>query len=81
MLQTLEAVVIAVFAILPGALYTWTFEQQAGRWGATASDRVQRFLGASSVFLAAELPILYEFYRDFMASGVLRRGEALPSLV
>jgi len=76
--QTLNAVFVAAFAIVPGALYTWAFEQQAGRWGATASDRLQRFLGVSSIFLVAELPLLYELYRQFGASGVLMRGEALP---
>jgi hypothetical protein len=75
---TVQAVLVAVLAILPGALYTWTFEQQAGRWGATATDRGQRFLGASAIFFVLELPLLYQLYREFVASGLVQRGAALP---
>lgn len=74
--STLQAVLVALMAVLPGALYTWSFEQQAGRWGARAGDRVQRFLGASAFFLALELPVLYEvMYRRLVVPGTLERGE------
>lgn len=79
MASTLQAVLVALLAILPGALYTWTFEQQAGRWGATAGDRIQRFLGASAVFLVVELPVLYSFvYRRYVVSGDIEAGRSLP---
>jgi len=69
---------IAAFAVLPGALYTWTFEQQAGRWGATATDRIQRFLGASAIFLVVELPLLYELYRVLVVPRLIQQGKPLP---
>jgi hypothetical protein len=76
--STFQAVLALALAILPGALYTWAFEQRAGRWGATATDRIQRFLGASAILLVLALPLLYEFYRKFVVSGRVRRGEPLP---
>lgn len=77
--STLQAVIVTALAVLPGALYTWSFEQQAGRWGAVAGDRVQRFLGASAFFLVAELPVLYGWvYRTFVVTGDIRAGRPLP---
>jgi hypothetical protein len=77
--STFQSLVVVLLAVLPGALYTWSFEQQAGRWGATAGDRVQRFLGASAFFLVLELPMFYNFiYRPFVATGDLDAGRALP---
>jgi hypothetical protein len=78
--QTLAAVAITLLAVLPGALYTWAFEQQARRWGANATDRVQRFVGASSVFLVVELPAVYQCYRAFVVSGDIEAGRPLPPL-
>lgn len=76
---TLQAVFVALLALLPGALYTWSFEQQAGRWGASAGDRLQRFLGASAFFLAAELPVLYNLvYRRHVVTGDVEAGLELP---
>ena len=69
---------IALLAFLPGALYTWAFEQQTGHWGASASDRLQRFGGASAIFLALELPLVYQCYRLFIATKKLANGEPLP---
>lgn len=48
--STAEAVVIFALAILPGALYIWAFEREAGRWGIGLSDRIFRFVAASAVF-------------------------------
>lgn len=78
---TVTALVLALLALLPGALYTWAFEQQAGRWGANATDRVQRFAGASAIFLVVELPLVYQCYRLFVASDDIARGNALPAWV
>jgi len=76
--STLQAILVTILAVLPGALYTWGFEQQAGRWGATAVDRVQRFVGVSAFFLILELPLIYQFYRSFVASGDVESGRPLP---
>lgn len=79
--STLQAILVTLLAVLPGALYTWSFEQQAGRWGATGSDRVQRFLGVSVFFLILELPLIYEFYRRFVVSGDVDQGRPIPAWV
>jgi hypothetical protein len=78
---TVTALVIALLAFLPGGLYTWSFEQQAGRWGANATDRLQRFGGASAIFLALELPLVYQCYRLFVATDDLSKGHPLPAWV
>lgn len=79
--STLQAILVTLLAVIPGALYTWAFEQQAGRWGATAIDRVQRFLGVSSFFLIFELPLLYQFYRILIVTGDIDKGKPLPPWV
>lgn len=79
--STLQAILVTLLAVLPGAIYTWGFEQQAGRWGATAVDRVQRFVGVSAFFLVLELPLIYQFYRLFVASGDVNQGRPLPAWV
>ncbi|HVF73594.1 MAG TPA: DUF6338 family protein [Acidimicrobiales bacterium] len=45
-----EAVAVALVAIVPGATYTWSFERQAGAFGLAAVDRMLRFLTASLAF-------------------------------
>lgn len=46
-----SALAVLVVALLPGALYLWSFERQAGRYGIGLSDRLLRFIGGSAVFL------------------------------
>ena len=45
--NTFQALAVLLVALLPGALYVWSFERQAGRWGIGLSDRVLRFVGGS----------------------------------
>jgi len=78
-LSTFQALLVAVFAILPGALYTWAFEREAGAWGVGLGDRLLRFFGASAVFSILTLPLLYEGYRRYVVTGALREGVALPA--
>ena len=59
MLSTFEAVAVAVLVVLPGALYTWGFEQSAGPWGTDVSDRMLRFVGGSAVFHALAAPLTW----------------------
>lgn len=75
--STFQALVIAVFAILPGAFYTWAFEREAGAWGIGFSDRLVRFLGASAGFGVLALPLLYQAYRELVVSGSIEQGRAL----
>lgn len=46
--QSFQAVAVTLIALLPGALYVWAFERQAGRYGIGLSDRVLRFVGGSA---------------------------------
>ncbi len=79
MASTLQTLVFTALAILPGALYTWTFEQRVGLWGATAVDRAQRLFGASAFFLVFELPLLYYLiYRKVIVTGDIRTGRDVP---
>ena len=57
--NTFQAVVVLVVGLLPGALYVWAFERQAGRWGVGLSDRLLRFVGGSALFHAAVAPVTY----------------------
>lgn len=77
--STLQAILVTILAVLPGALCTWGFEQEAGRWGATAIDRVQRFVGVSAFFLVPGLPLIYQFYRSFVVTGDVVKGSPLPA--
>jgi hypothetical protein len=76
--ETLQAIGVLTLALLPGALYTWSFEQQAGPWGAGLSDRVLRFIGASAVFQAVLAPATYELWGHYVKSGTIAAGKALP---
>jgi hypothetical protein len=50
---------VLIVALLPGALYVWSFERQVGRWGVGLSDRLLRFVGGSAIFHAAFAPASY----------------------
>jgi hypothetical protein len=63
-------------ALLPGALYVWSFEQLVGAWGVRFSDRILRFLGVTAVFHALAAPITYWLWVEFVVSGRLRSGDA-----
>lgn len=54
-----EAVAALLVALIPGALYIWSFERMAGRWGIGLSDRIFRFVGASAIFHAVLAPVTY----------------------
>jgi hypothetical protein len=72
--DTAQAVTILVIAVLPGALYTWAFEREVGRWGIGLSDRLLRFIGASAVFqLLFALPF-YVANSQYRPHQVLIRG-------
>jgi len=57
-----HAAVVLVIALVPGALYIWSFERQAGRWGIGLSDRVFRFVGASAIIHTLLAPATYWFW-------------------
>lgn len=54
---TVEGLLVIALALLPGAVYTWGFERQAGSFGVSFADRSLRFVAVSAVFhLAAAWP-------------------------
>lgn len=61
---TFQALAVLVAALVPGALYLWSFERLAGRWGATLSDRLFRFVGGSAILHAVFAPATYWFWLD-----------------
>lgn len=61
---TFQAIAVFAAALLPGALYVWAFERQAGRWGVALSDRLLRFVGGSALFHAAAAPLTYWLWTD-----------------
>ncbi|MFF7334755.1 DUF6338 family protein [Streptomyces sp. NPDC008150] len=54
-----EALLATLLGVVPGALYTWESEKQAGAWGVTMSDRVLRFLGVSVLFHLLLAPLTW----------------------
>ena len=74
--DTSQALAIFLIALLPGALYVWSFEQLVGAWGVRFSDRILRFLGVTAVFHALAAPITYWLWVEFVVSGRLRSGDA-----
>ena len=78
MTDTYQSLVVTLLALLPGALYTFAVERQAGRWGATTTDRLSRFLAASALFQVFLAPLTYEAYRVFVHTHRLANGRPLP---
>jgi len=74
--QSFQAAAVVVIALLPGALYVWSFERQAGRYGISLSDRVLRFVGGSAIILAFFAVPLYWLYSNY--GTAIEAGRALP---
>jgi hypothetical protein len=70
--ETLQAALLTLVAILPGAIYLWGFEREAGKWGIGLSDAVLRFVAASALFQAAYAAPLYLLYTRYVHHGVER---------
>lgn len=75
MVDTFQALAVAMLAILPGALYVFSYERVVGAFGITRSDRILQFLAASAVYHAVASGLTYFFYSRTVASGTLARGE------
>jgi uncharacterized membrane protein len=73
--DTLEALAVFLLAVLPGAVYIWSFERVVGRWGIGLADRVLRFTAASALFLALFFAPLYHFRKEFLHHKVVDHGE------
>ena len=75
MLGTLGGAIVALLIVLPGAAYTWGFEQAVSGWGAGLADRTVRFAAGSAVFAVITAPLTFWFYAEQVASGRLAHGE------
>lgn len=78
MVGTFQALGVLLLAFLPGALYVWAFEREAGGWGLGATDRLLRFVGFSAIFHVLVTPLTYIAYRDYVITGRLAQGRPLP---
>lgn len=63
MIDTLQSLLVTLVAILPGALYTYAYERQAGAFGDPTSDRLIRFFTASSVIHGLFAGVYVTVYR------------------
>ena len=75
MVSSFQALAVAIVALLPGALYIWSFERQVGRWGIGLSDRLLRFVGVSALFHAVVAPLTYWFWATHWST--VRAGDPL----
>jgi hypothetical protein len=73
---TFQAAAVVVLVMLPGALYVWAFDRQAGRYGIGLSDRILRFAGGSAVLLAIFAGPLYAVHAAYTQPFLA--GEPLP---
>jgi hypothetical protein len=73
--DTLQAATAVSIALLPGALYLWAFERQAGRWGVGLGDRAFRFVGGSALFHVTLAPLGYWLWST--AWPLVRTGRPL----
>ena len=67
---------LVLIALLPGALFVWSFERWAGRFGIGLQDRALRFVGGSAVVLSIAAWPLYWLYANYWDS--LANRQSLP---
>lgn len=75
--ETLEALAVVVIALLPGALFVWSYERQTGPWGIQLPDRLFRFVGASAVLQAVAAPATFGIWRHYIRDGTWLNAERL----
>ena len=75
---TFEGLAVVALALIPGALFVWSFERIAGAWGIGFSDRFLRFLGVSVLLHVVLAPATYAIWHRYLRAGALSDGEALP---
>ena len=77
MFETLQAAAITALAVLPGALYVWSFERHVGLWGINLPDRLLRFVAVSSLFHILAAPITYYAWNEHIRGGAWKTGDRL----
>lgn len=78
--ETFEALGTLALALLPGALYVWSFERLVGLWGIRLTDRLLRFVGVSATLHVLFLPVTYRLWIEYVTSGRLSRGDVSLAL-
>gem|GEM_PF-1076836 len=78
MISTFQALLVALIAVLPGALYTIAREHRNAAWarGDTGS-RLIGFLGVSAFFQALYAPLTYWVYVHDIATGWVAMGKPI----
>jgi hypothetical protein len=77
MIGTLQALLVALLAVLPGALFTIAQETHGASWAWRQTDPsglLVRFLTFSAVFHALFAPLTYYAYRRLILNPVLANG-------
>ena len=65
-MDSFEGIAVTILALLPGALFTWSFEREVGNWGAGLADRVYRFVGFSAIFHAVLASPEYLLWKTYL---------------
>ncbi len=78
---TLEAALVLIGAVLPGALHAWAFEREAGNWGVGLADRVLRFVGMTAVYQMAFAFPLYLIWSALTRLAFVRGFAEFQDLV
>jgi hypothetical protein len=74
-IDTFQALAVAVLALLPGASYTYAYERIVGPYGVSFTDRLVRFLAASAIFQAVLIGPELLAYRSYVLTGRLAHGQ------
>jgi hypothetical protein len=79
-MSTFEALLVALLAVLPGALYTLARENFGASWAwqhTDTSTQIFRFLGASAVFHTIFAPLSYRAYQQLVVTHAATQGKTL----
>lgn len=76
--STLEALVIVLVFVLPGAFYEWSYERVVGSWNVQLSDRILRFLGSSAVLHTLAFGGTFWVWRRYFSAGRFEDIQGLP---
>ncbi len=80
MFETLQALLVAAIAVLPGATYTIARESRGATWAwrqTSAATLIFRFLTASAFFHVLLAPITYRAYEHLVVTHKLADGQTL----
>lgn len=75
MIDTFQALAVALLALLPGASYTYAYERLVGPYGVSFTDRLVRFLAASAIFQAVLIGPELLAYRAYVVTSRLAHGQ------